>query len=165
MNRFFFALTFFFFFISNTFSQTLVYKSNGRVYNIGREKLTPKEVREILSVDKKNLDLYNSGRSKKTIGNVLMVSGLGLMSVDLINGAMNTSETNSHPYPSALTFVGAAFIVASIPIKIGFSKKVKTAVDGFNKLSPNGNTADISNNKELEFIANTHGLGFRLTLN
>ena len=144
--------------------QNLVYKSGSRIYNSENKKLSPDEVREILKIEKNSLELYNSGRNKKTIGNILLIGGLGLITADLINGAVNTTATNENPYPSALTIVGGAFIIASIPIKIGYSKKIKQAVDEYNRTHPIEKTVGISNQK-LEFVANGNGLGLRLTLN
>ncbi len=158
---FFIFITLLFF---NANGQQLVYKSGSKIYNSENKKLSPDEVRGILKVDKNSLGLYNSGRNKKTMGNILLIGGLGFMAADLLNGAMNTTATDTHPYPSALTFIGAAAIVASIPVKIGYSKKVQQAVDDFNKLHSDKKTIGISNGK-LEFVAKGNGLGLRLTLN
>jgi hypothetical protein len=160
MIRILFALILFFSFISNSTAQSLVYKSNGNVYNTEGKRLSPTRVREILSIDNKDLDLYNEGRDKKTAGNFLLLGGLTLLAGDLIRGLSTDTK-----FPGGLTFVGIGAIVVAIPVKIGFSKKIKTAVDSFNKLYPNGNTASISNDNELEFVASANGFGFRLTLN
>lgn len=165
MNRFFFVIILLFSFNSNSFSQSLIYKSNGNVYNAQMQRLSPDEVRKNFSIDRKDLDLYNSGRVKKTVGNVLLIGGIGLITTDLFIGFTGTTASNPRPYPSALTYIGATFVCVAIPIKIGFSKKIKTAVNSFNELYPNGTTANISNSNDLEFVANGNGLGFRLTLN
>lgn len=163
MHKYIFSIFFILLFF-NASGQQLVYKTGGKIYNAENKKLAPDEVRGMLKIDKNLLGSYNSGRNKKTIGNILLIGGLGFMAADLLNGAMNTTATDTHPYPSALTFIGAAAIVASIPIKIGYSKKIKQTVDDVNKLHPNKKTAGISNGK-LDFFCKGIQLGLRLTLN
>ena len=55
--------------IKNSFSQELTYKSGGRIFNSDGKKMSPTEVRELLSAEPGMLQFYNAGRSKKTIGN------------------------------------------------------------------------------------------------
>ncbi|MCG2611909.1 hypothetical protein LZZ90_10365 [Flavobacterium sp. SM15] len=130
-----------------TFSQEIKYKSGGRIFNSEGKKMSPNEVRELLAKEPGMLQFYNAGRSKKTAGNTLMIAGLGLMATDVLIGANKDTQ-----FPSALSYIGAASFLISIPVKIGFSKKIKTVVKDYNaKLSSkdSGNT-----DSQLYFVSN-----------
>lgn len=115
--------------------ETFIYKSGGRVFNSDNEKLSPSYLRERFSDNKEFLDLYNSGRTKKTIGNILLYGGITSIVVKhykVVTESPFDSNRNVKPTSNIMYFVGAALIVASIPIKIGFSNKVDNAVDVLN---------------------------------
>ncbi len=159
---------FLFFCISQSHSQKLVYKSNGTILNSENQQISPDQVRELLKDNQKLLADYNAGRSKKTVGNVLLIGGLGLMAIDVVIGANtdgnttvtgNSIQTESN-YPSALTFVGLAALAVAIPVKIGFSKKIKNVVTEYNNQFATG-----YNNSKLDIITNSNGIGLRFTLN
>jgi hypothetical protein len=114
--------------ISLAHSQTLSLKSGGRVIDSNNQKLTPTEVRALLNNTPELLNEYNAGRTKKTVGNILMGAGIGFIIGDLASGA-----TQDITYPTAFTFIGMAALVIAIPVKIGYSKKIKSAVEGYNK--------------------------------
>jgi hypothetical protein len=126
----------FFFCILQSHSQKLIYKSNGTILNSENQKISPEKVREILKDNQQLLADYNAGRSKKTVGNVLLIGGLGLIAGDVLVGANTDGNTTvsgnsiqtERNYPSALTFVGIAAVVISIPVKIGYSKKIRNVV-------------------------------------
>ena len=129
-----------FFCILQSHAQKLVYKSNGTILNSENQQISPDQVRELLKDNQKLLADYNAGRSKKTIGNILLIGGSALVIGDLIVGATtdgnttvtgNSIQTESN-YPSALTFVGLAAVAVAIPVKIGFSKKIKNVVTEYN---------------------------------
>jgi len=159
---------FLFFSFLQSHSQKLVYKSNGTILNSENQQISPDQVRELLKDNEKLLADYNAGRSKKTIGNVLLIGGLGLMAIDVVVGANtdgNTTVTGNsiqteRNYPSALTFVGLAAVVVAIPVKIGFSKKIKNVVTEYNNQNATG-----FNTPKLDFITNSNGIGLRFTLN
>ncbi len=127
------------------FSQQLKYGSGGTVYNVENQKISPEGVRKLLAMNEEALSLYNSGRSKKTWGNVLFYGGLGLVTTNLLIGMHTDNTTVSYPgngnYPSVqsertdmtMALIGGAMIVASIPVKIGYPKKIKTALGLYNK--------------------------------
>ncbi len=157
---------------SYSFSQKLVYKSNGTILNSENQKISPDQVRELLANNEKLLDDYNAGRSKKTAGNILMTFGIGAMLTDLIvaattGGGVEISYDNTlkqkRYYPTALTYLGAGLFIVAIPVKIGFSKKIKNVVTEYNNLKATGNVD--FNKQKLDFITNANGIGFRLTLN
>ncbi|TDD75434.1 hypothetical protein [Flavobacterium caseinilyticum] len=157
-------------------SQKLVYKSNGTILDSESQKISPNQVRELLKDNEKLLSDYNDGRSKKTLGNILLIGGLGFLTADLVQGvtASGISATpigggqyalkdEKNNYPSLLTYIGIASIVAAIPIKIGFSKKIKNVVNEHN--NQNATTGDQFNNQKLDLITNSNGVGLRFTLN
>ena len=154
--------------ILQSHSQKLVYKSNGTILNSENQQISPDQVRELLKDNQKLLADYNAGRSKKTVGNILLIGGSAMVIGDLIVGATtdgnttvtgNSIQTESN-YPSALTFVGLAAIAVAIPVKIGFSKKIKNVVTEYNNQWATG-----YNKPKLDLITNPNGIGLRFTLN
>ena len=154
-----------------TFSQKLIYKSNGNILNAENQKISPDQVRELLSKNEKLLADYNTGRTKKTVGNVLLISGPILLVTGTFAYALAGLEAGMDPdyygetdrsIPKIMAFVGLASMVVAIPVKIGFSKIIKNVVSEYNSLKA---TADNINNQKLDFITNSNGIGLRLTLN
>ncbi len=94
-----------------------------------------------------------------------MIGGLGLLATDVLVELFSPVDTNENnevkkTYPSTLTYIGAAAVVISIPVKIGFSKKIKNVVEEYNtNKQPTGSL------HKMEFISNNNGIGLRLTLN
>jgi hypothetical protein len=152
-----------FFCILQSHSQKLVYKSNGTILNSENQQISPDQVRELLKNNQKLLADYNAGRSKKTVGNILLIGGSAMVVTDLIIGItakVGLQNGNEKDYPSALTFVGLAALAVAIPVKIGFSKKIKNVVTEYNNQSATG-----YNNPKLDLITNSNGIGLRFTLN
>lgn len=158
-----------------SYSQNLVYKSNGNIRDSENNKISPDKVRVLLANNEKLLADYNAGRSKKTAGNILLIGGIGLLTADLIHGvtASGISATpigggqyviqDEKVYPSALTYIGIVAVVISIPVKIGFLKKIKNVVSDYNNQKSVG--FNQFQYQKMEFITNSNGLGLRLTLN
>lgn len=138
-----------------SFSQKLVYKSNGNILNSENQKISPDQVRELLKDNQKLLDEYNAGRTKKTAGNVLIIGGFALLTADLLTGL-----TADVKFPTALTYAGLAALVIAIPVKIGFSNKIEKVVEDYNNQLTTG-----YNKPKLDLITNSNGIGLRLTLN
>ncbi|MFM9825361.1 hypothetical protein [Flavobacterium sp.] len=67
-----------------SFSQKLIYKSNGNILNFENQKISTHQVRELLANNEKLLVGYNAGRSKKTVGNILLVGGIVMVANDMI---------------------------------------------------------------------------------
>lgn len=164
LKRIFFSL--FFLMVTYSNAQELIYKSNGNILNTENNKISPDKVRELLANNENLLKEYNSGRSKKTAGNILLIGGMGLLAGDLMIGLFSpydVEEPNKRVYPSALTYIGLTSVLVAIPVKIGFSKKIKNVVSEYNNQNTTGyKQVDY---KKIEFITNSNGLGFRLTLN
>jgi hypothetical protein len=138
-----------------SFGQTLTYKS-GRVFNSENHKLTPNEVRELFANKPELLSNYNSACTKKTVGNILLAAGIGFIVGDLASGA-----TADIQYPTAFTFIGLISIAIAIPVKIGFSKKIRTSVEEYNKqIAINNSKYKIEN---ATLYANQNGLGIRIS--
>lgn len=108
-------------------SQQLTYASRGRVKDSNNNIIAPAKVREMLMANQNALNEYNAGRSKKTLGNVLLIGGSTLLVADL-GLAFYTGQWK----PNVLTIAGPAAMIAAIPVKIGFTKKIKSAIDGHN---------------------------------
>ena len=140
----------------SSFSQQITYKSGGNILDSKNDKMSPTAVRALLSKNTDLLNLYNAGRTKKTVGNIFFYGGLGLIVADLANGAFNDII-----YPTALTYIGITCVVVSIPVKIGYSKKIKTVVNDYNKqVVFNDHSLKI---ESINLVTNTNGLGFQIT--
>lgn len=164
MNKLFLML-FLLFANLQSFSQKIIYTSNGNIQNSGKVNISPYQVRELLKDNQKLLNDYNIGRDKKTIGNILLIGGPLLIVTDLMLGLTTDSGSQNgsqKTYPSVLTYVGFAAVVIAIPVKIGFSKKIRNVVSEFNSLNKVGFAPD---DKKLYLISNTNGIGLRMTLN
>ena len=139
-----------------TYSQEIyTFKSSGRVFDSQNQKISPDEVRDLLITNQPALELYEAGRNKKTFGNILLILGSGSIIGDLIIGS-----TRNVVYPTALTYIGIPSLLMAIPIKIGFSKKIKKAVKMLNEDNIKTKTSSIENTS---IIANTNGVGLSIT--
>jgi len=150
-------LTFALFFtiFTTSFAQQLNYQK-GHIYNSENKKLTNSQVIELLNSQPELVAQFNAGRTKKTVGTILLAAGIGFIVGDLASGA-----TQDITYPTAFTYVGIASIIISIPVKIGYTNKIKSAVEGYNK-----QVASEATNFKLEstrLYANQNGLGILLT--
>jgi len=153
MIKLFFLLTFFT--TTCLFSQELIYKSGGRIFSSEGQKMKPSEIRELLKSQPGMLDFYNKGRSKKTIGNVLFYGSFALLATDFLTAA--GSETT---YPRAMTYVGVGSFLLSFPVKMGYTKKIKTVVEDYNKELKN---RDIGLTiQSIEFVTNENGAGLKI---
>ena len=151
-----------------SFSQKLVYKSNGNILNSNGQELSPNLVRIVLRENQQLLKNYNIARRKKTIGNILLISGPVLSFVGAFSYALSGLDAGLAPeneevnrsVPKIIAFTGLAAIVVAIPVKIGFSKKIRNVVTEYN----NQNTTGF-NTPKLDLITNSNGIGLRFTLN
>lgn len=151
------------------FSQKLTYGSGGTIYNSENKKVAPSEVRHLLANNTEALSLYNAGRNKKTWGNVLFYGGLGLVATNLVV-AMNTDDTSAsysgYNNPSiksersnmTAAIIGGALLVASIPIKIGYPKKIKSALGLYN----NGVADSYHQSPKTTLLASSNQIGLRI---
>ncbi len=164
--QFFFLLLFLSTF--QAFSQKIVYKSNGNIVNSENQKISPNQVRDLLKDNQQLLSDYNAGGSKKTVGNILLYGGMGLFLFNSYYQTLNSnSNYNDNNYdngnPFVLSIVGLASMVVAIPVKIGFSKKIRNVVTEYNNQTATGYNE--YNKQKLDLIANSNGIGLRLILN
>lgn len=129
--------------------------SNGRVFNSDSKKIAPETVRLLLNENTDALTIYNEGRTKKTVGNVLLLAAPLFIIADLAKGLTTATE-----YPTVLTYLGIAAFVIAIPVKIGFSKKIKTAVNRLNNSNLKPKTASLD---ATTIIANSNGIGVSIS--
>jgi hypothetical protein len=150
------------------FSQeALTFKSTSRVFNSNNIKLSPEEVRNLFASNSEALHLYNSGKAKQTVGNILLYGGLSsLITTHLIR----VTDSNTIDQYGRLTiktrsnvmyFVSAGVILIAIPIKIGFSKKIKKAVSMMNDDLRNPKTGFTI--ESTSFVSNSNGFGISIT--
>ncbi len=147
------------------FSQQLS-NTGARVYDSTGDKLKPEVVRELMKNNQKALASYNAGRDKLTWGNVLLFGGLGLATFNLVQAvAINKTEIDNQGNMSTkktgpeLAIIGGVMVLASIPIKIGHTKKIKTAVDDYNQhLAYNE-----KGKSEISIVADNYGFGFKIS--
>lgn len=127
--------------------------------------MNPDAVREVIKNNERALATYNEGRNRKTWGNVLLYGGLGLATINVVSAlTMNTIGTDNNGNITTrkarptLAIIGGAMIVAAIPIKVGHTRKIKTAIDDYNK--------SVVSNEEvqqhLSIIANSDGFGIKI---
>lgn len=146
----------FLFFSAVAFSQQLTLKSGGKIYDSSDQKLSNKAVKELLASQPELLAQYNQGRTKASAGGFLLGFGVGLLGADLV-----TAMTQDKIYPTALTYVGLASTIISIPVLIGHSKKVKKAIDGYNESLLIDKTG--FNFEKINVITNQNGIGMRIS--
>lgn len=148
------------------FSQNVYTFGNGGKVLENGIKISPEKVREIFTNSQQVTDLYDAGRTKKTVGNILLWDGFAL----LIGKFYNDSSVYSYLGPDKYSIIiveksrypyaiAGAMIIAAIPIKIGFSNKIKQAVALMNQDFKNPKTAFIESS---DIIVNSNGIGISL---
>lgn len=164
-------LTMLFFILSAVgFAQQLSYGTGGTVYDSEGKKVKTNTVRAILGDNSEEaLKLYNAGRSKKTFGNIFFYGGLGLIAANVIsemNSNINDGFTTTN---SGMTYtqdranmtmavIGGAFLAASIPIKIGYPKRIKKALGIYNAKVAYNDDEKI----QTVIVASNNQVGFRV---
>lgn len=79
------------------------------------------------------------------------------------NADPNNSSTGYNPNPSeksnmTAAIIGGALIIASIPIKIGYPKKIKSALEKYN----GGLVDNYKSGSKTTLIASVNQVGFRI---
>ena len=145
------------------FSQQLTYATGGNVVDPNSQKIKPAAVREIIRHNESALASYNAGREKKTWGNVLFYGGLGLGAINLYQGLTASGPTmdqngyfHDDKTSPTLAIVGGALVLASIPVKAGYTKKIRYAIEEHNKAG--GPTSSLQEFR-LTLMANHNGMG------
>lgn len=142
---------------------TLTYKGNGRIFNSSQQKLSSENVRSLISNNTEALHLYNSGKTKQTLGNIFLYGGISIVIIKHITMLNKYSGQNALKAESnnVMYFVGGAITIIAIPIKIGFSKKIKRAVTTVNEDLKNPKTG--FNIESTSFVSNSNGFGISIT--
>lgn len=152
-------LVFVFFLSGVSFCQeNFTFKSGGRIIQ-NRNVLSTEKVREILVNNQPALDLYEAGRNKKTIGNILLYGGIGAFgfyAVQYVKAGSQEYGIKDH----SLLIGGCAAILISIPIKIGFSNKIKQALVLMNQDLKLVKTTNI---ETTDLVINSNGIGLSIT--
>ena len=140
----------------------LTCKGNGNICNSSGQKLSSEEIRGILNNNSQALTLYNSGKTKQTAGNILLYSGIATVVINhysILQNAKNKGDIN--PSRNIPYIIGGGLILAAIPIKIGFSNKIKKSVSLINEDLKNPKTG--FNIESTSFVSNSNGFGISIT--
>lgn len=146
-----------------TSAQQLSCKNAGTVYNSVNIKITPEEVRTLMATNTEALALYEAGRDKKTFGSMLLYGGLGLIATNVIIAATTDNTTTSGTSVKSeradvtLGVIGGIMVVVAIPIKIGYTKKIKKSVELYNKSV----TDNYKPAQKFTLLASNQQFGFR----
>ena len=156
----------FLFITSFSFSQeTYTFKSGGRVFE-NDSRLNSIEVNKKFTAQPEIIKLYNTGRNRKTFGNILLWGGIGTVVIKHLTNVKNSeiqSDGNfGKPRSNVMCFVGAGISLVAIPIKIGLQKKIKKSILLMNE-QVTAQKQSIGFNFETNIIANTNGVGLKLT--
>lgn len=146
------------------FAQTpYTYRSGGRIFD-GEQKLTRSDIENSYGSNTAIMELYNSGKAKQTWGNVLLYGGVATLMIKHYtmiqnhpsqNGNVSQKSTNNIAY-----FVSFGMIAVAIPIKLGYPKKIKKAVELMNQEIQTQNSA--FHIESLHLISNEKGIGIAL---
>lgn len=145
--------------------EQLRYGTGGAVYGSENQRISPDRVRGLMKDNHEALKLYNAGRRKKTFGNALFYGGIGLAAINLYQGTYQDRTTiGSSGYPESesveptLAIVGGVLFLASIPIKIGFPKRIKKAIELYNQ----GIVPEKKDDVSMTVLVDGRGVGFKI---
>lgn len=151
--------------LSSLFSfgqETITYKNGGRIFNSNNQKLSSNEIKDLFASNAVALELYNSGKTKQTAGNILLYGGLSIVVINhlsLLQKAKNRESINSNR--NIAYIIGGGLILTAIPIKLGFSKKVKKSVELINEDFNHPKTGFSIDSTY--FISNANGAGISIS--
>lgn len=143
---------------------------NSRKINLNSQKLSKKDIYEIMKDSPEALQMYKSGKKLRTIGDITFLGGLGIavagVLIDIYGEVGDHSTEVSYHDDYTLSIVslsiGGTMMAATIPLKIAGKKKIRKSVELYNE-----NTAlSLKNQKgiNLSIINNNKGIGIRLAL-
>ncbi|TMM32354.1 hypothetical protein FDT66_02495 [Polaribacter aestuariivivens] len=125
----------------------------GYVFSQNDKTLTLGEMQELMKNNQEAFDLVKSAKSNQTWAMILGGIGGGLVGYPI-----GTAIGGGDP-EWVLAGVGAAFIVATIPIAKGFSRKTEKAVDLYNADQPS-----VSSNFQPQFNFNLKGMSMGISM-
>jgi hypothetical protein len=126
----------------------------GHVYSQNGDKLSPKEVQNMMQPQSMEQKLMKKARANSTLASIL--GGVGGA---LIGFPLGTAIGGGEP-EWWLAGIGAGFIGVAIPISISANKKAKQAVESYNTSLEE--TSFHKYQPEMHFVANGNGLGLSL---
>lgn len=136
------------------FSQEIV-RERGRFY-VNGSQISTRETKQLLVKNPEALALFKKGKAKESTGGLLIAVGGALIIGDLVKGLVSDVK-----YPTAMTYVGGAALVISIPVLIGKNKKVDEGIDAYNK-GLKKTLGYKENDYQLNVVANANGAGLQL---
>ncbi len=154
-----------------SWSQELIYRGHGVITNQKNTVLTPNLVRITLAKHPDLLYDYNVGQRKLTIGNTLLIAGPVILGVGTMAHVISGFDQGMDPefegkpnssVPKIIMGAGIAALLIAIPVRIGFSRKIKNVVSEYGERLPSTTQTNVN---KIEIITNTNGVGLRLTLN
>jgi hypothetical protein len=126
----------------------------GYHFFLGEERLTVNQLVKAMKTNNEAYSLVKSAQSNNTIASV--IGGVGGFMVGWTLGtALGGGEPNW-----AVAGVGAGLIVVSIPISHSFNKKVKKAVETYNR---GFQTSSFWDDNKLNLSLKGNGIGLRLS--
>ncbi len=135
--------------------ETYIYKSGGRIYENGK-KINSEYIEIAHGHNNEIMKYYKSGKTKKNLGNILFYGGL------ITTGVGLNSIAKEGKAAGVISIAGLSATLISIPVKIGYPKRIKKAVALMNE--------DIKNQKlnqsyqiDTEFLSNSNGFGVKFT--
>lgn len=138
-----------------SFSQQMTF-DNGKFYVKGNQ-ISSREARSLFATNVKAATLFKQAKAKEGLGGFLLGFGIGLSVGDLAIGVFSDKE-----YPSAMTYVGAASVLGSIPILSGRKKRYIEAVKAYNADHTQETLGYAKKTFELNAITNQHGFGLQI---
>lgn len=141
-------------FILTVVSAQQITMERGKFYHKG-EQISSRDTKKLLEANPEALKMFKAGKNKESIGGALIGVGAALLVGDAVKGLVSDVV-----YPSGFTYVGAAAIAVSIPVLVGRKKKIREAIELYNKgLQPTADSSDF----DLNIIANTNGYGVKIS--
>lgn len=151
MKKLFTLLTLLFAMIASAQQITM---ERGKFYVKG-EQISSRDTKKLLEANPEALKMFKAGKNKEAIGGALIGVGSALIVGDIVKGLVSDVS-----YPSGFTYVGVASIAASIPVLSGKKKKIREALEMYNKgLQPTA----ANFNYDLNIIANANGYGIKIS--
>lgn len=160
-------LIFVFLFISSlSYSQEIyTFKSGGRVFE-NSLKINARQIETYFDHKPEIMKLYKAGKRKKTIGNIFLYGGIATIALkyykEISDNAIDNNGRIINQTTNTMYFVGAGIALISIPIKIGYSNKIRKAVTLMNE-EVTAQKQNTGFHLETNIIANTDGVGLKLT--
>lgn len=140
--------------ISVTAFSQQINRERGRFFVNGKQ-ISTRETRQFLSANPEALALFKKGKGKESTGGLLIAFGGALVIGDLVKGLVSDAK-----YPTAMTYIGGAALVISIPVLMGKNKRIDEGIEMYNNGLKRLSTG--ASEYQLDVIANQNGCGVQL---